>query len=54
MNLEEGSLPSHGTLPLKVREDFMENPVVEKSFKERVDVRKAKKRIQLMPAFPGT
>lgn len=37
MNLEEGSLPSHGTLPSKVREDFMENPVAEKSFKERVE-----------------
>ena len=26
----------------------------ELSFKERVDVCKVKKRIQLMPAFPGT
>ena len=38
MNLEKGSLSSHGTSPSEVREDFTENTVVEKSFNERVEI----------------
>ena len=32
-----GKSPIPCTSPSKVREDFMENPVVEKSFQERVE-----------------
>lgn len=33
-----GKSPIPCTSPSKVREDFMENPVVEKSFQERVEI----------------
>ena len=39
---------------VSMEEGFLAVVKSELSFKERVDVRKAKKRIQLMPAFPGT
>lgn len=44
MNLEEGSLSSHGTSPSEVRENFTENIVLERRFKERAEVCQVKQR----------
>lgn len=44
MNLKEECLSSHGTSPSEARENFTENMVFEKSFKERTEVCQVKQR----------